>query len=181
MCRKNLLYVFVSAIIICSQCYGADDHIGAVFNPRTGDTTLDATLGDINLRTHGKTLDEFMANISATYNVPRVRIETLINIEKLTPGDIYMAAGIAKIMKCPFNNVIDEYKNNKGKGWGVVAKRMGLKPGSKEFHELKKGGHKYLSGDRQKNKDKEQKQKFQDNKQKDRDYREKTKSGNKKH
>jgi hypothetical protein len=181
MYRKILLYVFASALIFCSHGYGADDHIGAVFNPRTGDTTLDAALGDINLRTHGKTLDDFIANISATYNVPRVRIETLINIEKLTPGDIYMAAGVAKIMKCPFDKVIDEYKNNNGKGWGVVAHSLGVKPGSKEFHEIKKGGHKYLSDDRDKNKSRKQEQKLQDNKQKDRNYREKTKSGGKKH
>jgi hypothetical protein len=181
MYRKTFLYVFISTIIICSNCYGKDDHIGTVFNPRTGDTMLDATLGDINLMTHGKTLDEFIANISATYNVPRVRIETLINIDKLTPGDIYMAAGVAKIMKCPFDKVIDEYKNNKGKGWGVVAKRLGVKPGSKEFHELKKGGHKYLINDREKKKYKEQKHKFIDNEQKHENGKDKSNSGNKKH
>jgi hypothetical protein len=181
MYRKILLYVFVSAIIICSYAYGGDDHIGAVFNPRTGDTTLDTTLGNINLRTHGKTLDEFIANMSATYNVPKVRMEALINIEKLTPGDIYMAAEISKIKKCPFNTVIDEYNKNKGKGWGVVSKRLGIKPGSKEFHELKKEGHKYLSDEREKNKDKKQQQKIQDNKQNHGNNRDKSKSGNKKH
>ena len=34
--------------------------------------------------------------------------------------------------------VLKEYKANKGRGWGVIAKKLGIKPGSKEFHELKK-------------------------------------------
>jgi hypothetical protein len=28
---------------------------------------------------------------------------------------------------------------NKGKGWGVIAKNLGIKPGSAEFHALKRG------------------------------------------
>jgi hypothetical protein len=37
-----------------------------------------------------------------------------------------------------------EYQVHKGKGWGVIAKNLGIKPGSKEFHALKKGD---LGGD----------------------------------
>ncbi len=145
MCRKTLLTILLSTIIICFNCYGEDIGIRAVYNPRTGDTTLDTTLGKINLRTHGKTLDEFMANISATYNIPVKRIDLLINAGKLTPADIYMAAGISQILKCPFDTIINEYNKNKGKGWGVVTKRLGIKPGSKEFHELKKGSRHHIS------------------------------------
>jgi hypothetical protein len=36
--------------------------------------------------------------------------------------------------------VVREYKAHKGQGWGVIAKNLGIKPGSKEFHALKKGG-----------------------------------------
>jgi hypothetical protein len=31
------------------------------------------------------------------------------------------------------------YKQSKGKGWGVIAKELGIKPGSPEFHALKRG------------------------------------------
>ncbi len=31
-----------------------------------------------------------------------------------------------------------EYKPNKGEGRGVIAKNLGIKPESKEFHKLKK-------------------------------------------
>jgi len=35
--------------------------------------------------------------------------------------------------------VADYWQQNHGQGWGVVAQRMGIKPGSAEFHQLKKG------------------------------------------
>ena len=36
-----------------------------------------------------------------------------------------------------WDEVLGEYKENNGKGWGVIAKNLGIKPGSREFHELK--------------------------------------------
>jgi hypothetical protein len=35
--------------------------------------------------------------------------------------------------------VLDAYKANQGKGWGVMAKKLGIKPGSQEFQALRKG------------------------------------------
>ena len=58
----------------------------------------------------------------------------------MTPADVYMTVGIAKITNKSIDEVVGEYKANKGKGWGVIAKRLGIKPGSKEFHALKEGG-----------------------------------------
>jgi hypothetical protein len=37
----------------------------------------------------------------------------------------------------PADYVLDRYKSSRGKGWGVLAKSLGIKPGSKEFHALK--------------------------------------------
>jgi len=33
--------------------------------------------------------------------------------------------------------VIDSYRKNKSKGWGALARDLGIKPGSKEFKALK--------------------------------------------
>jgi hypothetical protein len=35
--------------------------------------------------------------------------------------------------------VVDQWQQDHGQGWGVLAKRLGIKPGSPEFHRLKKG------------------------------------------
>jgi hypothetical protein len=43
----------------------------------------------------------------------------------------------------PTDYVITQYKSGKGKGWGALAHSLGIKPGSKEFHELKRGNDIY--------------------------------------
>jgi len=34
-------------------------------------------------------------------------------------------------------NVANQYKAHRGKGWGMIAKEIGIKPGSEEFMALK--------------------------------------------
>ena len=51
------------------------------------------------------------------------------------PSDAYMVLRLAEMAKLPSARVMSEYKP--GKGWGVVAKNLGIKPGSPEFHALK--------------------------------------------
>jgi hypothetical protein len=46
---------------------------------------------------------------------------------------------VGEVARQPQEVVLREYQANKGKGWGVIAKNLGIKPGSREFHELKKG------------------------------------------
>ncbi|MDG4224951.1 hypothetical protein L5C07_31610, partial [Pseudomonas aeruginosa] len=46
---------------------------------------------------------------------------------------------IGQIVGRPCQSVVNEWDRNHGEGWGVVAQRMGIKPGSAEFHRLKRG------------------------------------------
>ena len=55
-----------------------------------------------------------------------------------------MATALAKATHRPVLTVAERYKKNPGKGWGVVAKDLGIKPGSSEFHELKRGAEQFL-------------------------------------
>jgi hypothetical protein len=48
--------------------------------------------------------------------------------------------------------VVDVYKKNRGKGWGVIAKSLGIKPGSPEFHALKRGDDLYTHKEKGKGK-----------------------------
>jgi hypothetical protein len=56
-----------------------------------------------------------------------------------TPGDAYMCLRVGQVASQPVEVVMKEYQAHKGKGWGVIAKNLGIKPGSKEFDTLKKG------------------------------------------
>ena len=121
--------------------YGGDTGATATYRAKTGDATFDATLGNLNIQTQGGNLSEFISNLSLSYNIPKIKIEDLIFKVKMTPADAYMTVGIASIIKKPTDIVVKEYRANRGKGWGVIAKRLGIKPGSKEFHALKNGAN----------------------------------------
>jgi len=55
----------------------------------------------------------------------------------MTAGDIYLTLEIAKITKKSVNQVVEAYQNNREKGWGTIAKELGIVPGSDEFNQLK--------------------------------------------
>ena len=54
-------------------------------------------------------------------------------------ADAYMVLRLAEISKQPRAQVIRQYRRYKGKSWGKLAKSLGIKPGSREFHALKRG------------------------------------------
>jgi hypothetical protein len=76
----------------------------------------------------------------------------LNNVEK--PSDAYLVLRLGEMSKQPIENVIEKYKSDKGKGWGALAKSLGIKPGSKEFHALKRGHDLYDEKPKVKSKDK---------------------------
>lgn len=104
------------------------------FNPRTGDAEMDASLKNVNVRAQAD-LPIFKNEISVGFQIPKPKIEILL--QTMAPGDVYIAAEIANIIHKPIETVADTYKKNKDQGWGQIAKELGIKPGSKEFHEMK--------------------------------------------
>jgi hypothetical protein len=73
----------------------------------------------------------------------------------------YVVLRLGEISGQPTEDVIKKYKSGKGQGWGALAKSLGIKPGSKEFKELKNGDDLYDKSDKggSKGKDKEGKNK----------------------
>lgn len=98
---------------------------------------LDSFLSNLNVQARAD-LPEFKAKLSATFGVPLPQVEVVISKVR-TPADAYMVMKVGQVAKQPQEVVLREYKANKRKGWGVIAKKLGIKPGSREFHELKKG------------------------------------------
>jgi len=113
---------------------------GVTYNANTGDTELNTTLGNLNLQTKGDNLSEFISNLSITYDIPKIKIEDLFFKVGMTPADVYMTVGLSSIADKPIDDVVDVYKANKDRGWGAIARQLGIKPGSKEFKALKRGG-----------------------------------------
>ena len=95
----------------------------------------------------------FSEHMSIVFGVPVPRIDKIIR-EVGSPADAFMVLKIGKLSGRSYDDVFHEYRSNKKQGWGVMAKNMGIKPGSAEFHELKKGGSDVYGGASSKGKDK---------------------------
>ena len=95
----------------------------------------------------------FRARLATRFKIGDAQIKIVLNNVE-NPSDAYMVLRLGEMSKQPTENVIEKYKSGKGKGWGALAKSMGIKPGSKEFHALKRGHDLYDEKPKVKSKDK---------------------------
>lgn len=108
------------------------------YNIRTGDVWVDTRLGEINQ--YGTRYREpFIDELVGAYGAPRPLIVELLERRHWAPADVYYACAMARALRLPCLDVVHEYDRAPGQGWGAVAKRMGIKPGSPAFHALKNG------------------------------------------
>ena len=112
---------------------------GAVeWSPRTGDAWVDATLADINA--YGRRYPDAFADELARYHgAPRDVVSALLAGAGWTPGDVYFACALAQSIGRSCRYVADEWQAHPGEGWGALAQRLGVKPGSAQFHQIKDG------------------------------------------
>lgn len=108
------------------------------WNPRSGDVWVDTWLGDMN-RYGARYPEPFIDEMVRYHNAPRVLVVDLLQTRHWAPGDVYYACALAAVVGRPCRHVVDIYEADRGQGWGVVAQRLGIKPGSPEFHRLKQG------------------------------------------
>ena len=101
---------------------------------KTGDATLEAELNVVN-KDALTDLATFKKNISIDFGVTLEKVETLL--KSMIPAEVLLTVKIASITKQPVEKVVESYKVNKDKGWGAIAKDLGIKPGSPEFQALK--------------------------------------------
>ncbi len=106
------------------------------FSPRTGDAWMDMQLTEMNVYTRGST-DAFIFDVVSNFGAPHSLVSEYVLERRWAPGDIYFACALAYQLRVPCINILREYDKNNGKGWAVIARRMGIKPGSPEFQVLK--------------------------------------------
>lgn len=128
--KKNILALFVML------AFGASTQAQIVkFTATVGDPEMDNMLTSIHNQAL-KDITAFHNNVVSTFNIVGSKVDAALKI--LAPGDVYMAAQLAVSANKPFDEVVKTYSANKSKGWGAMAKEMGIKPGSPEFHAMKK-------------------------------------------
>lgn len=131
---RNLLLALGLAFSFNAQAFGESYVFG--FSPRTGDVWMDTQLGDMNVYARGDR-NGFIDDVSVRFGAPRYLVNEYIVDRRWAPGDVYYGCALAQQLRVPCQNVLSDYDKNHGQGWGVIAKRMGIKPGSAAFHALK--------------------------------------------
>jgi hypothetical protein len=105
--------------------------------PVVASATLDSFLSNVNVQARAD-LPGFSVKVSTQFGVPVPRVEAVLGMVA-TPADAFMVFQLGQMAHRPPETVVQTYQTHKGKGWGVIAKELGIKPGSREFHALKNG------------------------------------------
>lgn len=98
---------------------------------------LDNFLANVNVEARAD-LPGFSARISTQFGVPVPRVQAVIQSVR-EPADAFMIFQLGQMSGRQPDNVMAVYAPNRNKGWGAIAKELGIKPGSAEFHALKNG------------------------------------------
>jgi hypothetical protein len=125
LCVVNFIVLFILPTFIC-----------AALEFNTGDVELDFTLKELNVEAEAD-MDGYKADLSVTYDISRNKLEYLFVEIKMEPADVFMTLELARILNISIDAILKVYKENRGKGWGIIAKQLGMKPGSNEFMALK--------------------------------------------
>lgn len=105
--------------------------------PGIAAASLDDFMGRVNAQARVD-LPGFSVQVGAQFGVPVARVEAVLG-KVPTPADAFMVFQLGQMAHRPPETVLHTYQSHRGKGWGVIAKELGIKPGSREFHALKNG------------------------------------------
>ncbi|MCX8081118.1 MAG: hypothetical protein N3F09_07785 [Bacteroidia bacterium] len=129
-------FLFLVAFIISSIA-----QVSASIKLKTGDSDLDVDLNEMNIRAKAD-LKLFNHDLSVTYNVKEKDLDQLYIKFNMEPSDVFMTLELGNLTGKPINEIATVFENKKNKGWGEIAKELGIKPGSAEFHKLKESAKK---------------------------------------
>ena len=105
--------------------------------PLTAFASLDDFLNSVNVQARVD-MPGFSARVSTQFGVPVTQVQAVLQTVH-EPADAFMVFQLGQFARVPADKVMTVYTPNKKKGWGAIAKELGIKPGSAEFHALKSG------------------------------------------
>ncbi|MBI4809440.1 MAG: hypothetical protein HY799_10895 [Nitrosomonadales bacterium] len=76
--------------------------------------------------------------LSRQFGIPVPDVDAIVR-RVPDPADAFMILQLGEMAHVAPALVLQKYERSKGKGWGNLARELGIKPGSREFHALKRG------------------------------------------
>ena len=120
---------------------------------------LTDVLSEMNLRAQADAHD-FSVRLSSRFGVPEVEIHSLLRQVK-APADAFMCLQLSHMTGYAPRRVVEVHQRHQNKGWGVIARQLGIKPGSAAFHQIKQGHFDFYAATGKKNNKGTKKQKKQ--------------------
>lgn len=122
------IFSLITASLLCLA-------VNAQIKFNTGSAELDKELNQINSEAKSD-LTKFKQGLEDQFHVGVKEIDKVFGTIT-EPAEAHLAFKIGEITNKPMDVVLRSYTANKDKGWGAIAKDLGIKPGSAEFHALK--------------------------------------------
>ena len=92
-------------------------------------------LSDINEYANSDMVS-FRSELSENFGATNDEMDQYLITQRVSPSDVYYGYVLSTTTNKPISSVMNMYTEKKG--WGSVAQDLGIKPGSDEFHALKK-------------------------------------------
>jgi len=127
---KNLIISFVLLVTLIT--YG--QVIDKVELKIIDDETV-SYLSDINEYANSDIVS-FRSELSENFRATDDEMDRYLITQEVLPSDVYYGYVLSSATNRPIGTVMNIYTEKKG--WGSVAQELGIKPGSDEFHALKK-------------------------------------------
>ncbi len=105
--------------------------------PAMAGASLESFLSSLNVQARAD-INGFAVQVGTQFGVPVAQVHAVLQKVE-APADAFMVFQLGQMAHQQPETVVQTYRASKGKGWGVIAKELGIKPGSKEFHALKNG------------------------------------------
>lgn len=98
---------------------------------------LEIFLSNVNVQARAD-MPGFSMGLSTQFGVPVAQVQAVIRSVP-EPADAFMILQLGQMSGKRPDTVLALYGPNKKRGWGAIAKDLGIKPGSADFHALKSG------------------------------------------
>lgn len=132
---RRIVFAALFALLGVMSSLAAQD-FAYPWQPRSGDAWVDAQLADIN-RYGARWPNTFADELARYHGAPRSLVDELLQ-QRWAPGDIYLACALAAAAGRPCREVVMDWERQHAEGWGALAQRLGVAPGSPAFHRLKR-------------------------------------------
>lgn len=113
-------------VLVCTLCFAGVAH-----------ADLEVFLHDLNISAR-QDPGGFRAELAARFDVSGARLDLVLRSVN-DPAEAAVVLWLGERCRQPPERVLRSYREHRRQGWGAIARSLGIKPGSADFHALKAG------------------------------------------